>query len=72
MRNILIKHSDGSSIHLSIETPINTFSKIDVRFTGSDGYYKPELSWSDELPIKDIERQLENIEYKEFNINDIE
>ena len=71
MRNILIKHSDGSSIHLTIQNPINTFSKIDVRFTGSDGYYKPELSWSDELPIKDIERQLEDVKYKEFDVRDI-
>jgi len=66
MRNILIKHKDGSSIRLAIQEEINGYSKIDSRFTGSDGYYKSGLSWSDELQTSDIERQLDNVKYKEF------
>jgi len=66
MRDILIKHNDGSSIRLAIGKDINGFSKIDTSYFGKDGYYKPELSWSDELPTEDIERQLQNTNYIEY------
>ena len=63
MYNILIKNCDGSSQRVTLNDSMKQgFVHVHNTVFDSDGYYKPCLSWDDNLPENFVRQQIESLD----------